>query len=99
MGAGLGGVTLIAGTGGGERALGAALAGAAVVSDPSAALEAELGAGLRLYDRARPASVAEAIADLLERDGPAASDALHAAALARSSWRMRAEGLLAYLFG
>ena len=92
-------VNLNAGNGGCERAIGAAMAGAAVVSDPSAALEAELGAGLRLYDRARPASLAEAACDLLEGEGPVAADALHSAALTRSAWRVRAAGLLGYLGG
>ena len=87
-------MNLNAGNGGSERALGAALAGAAVVSDRSEVLQTALGAGVRRFSRVRPVEAAAVAGDLLESgEGEAVGQAGREAALAGALWRHRAEAL------
>lgn len=82
-----------------ERAIDAALAGAAVVSDNSRALN-ELfvaGEGISFFNRAKPSTAPEVIANLLERDGEARAKRGHEKALRDSLWQCRARQLVDFL--
>lgn len=87
-------INLNAGNGASERAVQAALSGAAVVSDYSAALEDLLGAGrgVVFYRRADPASLVRAAGELLESHrSQAVGEAARQRVLQSGTWRRRAE--------
>jgi glycosyltransferase involved in cell wall biosynthesis len=93
-------LNLNAGNGACERAIQAAAAGAAVVTDYSRDL-AELfepGRDVAVFDRAQPAQAAELAAALLESaDGERFADSARARVVQGGLWRHRAEQLVAYL--
>jgi hypothetical protein len=89
-------VNLNAGNGACERAMAAASAGAATISDANPLLEAALPDALALYNRTDPARAAQAIGDLLESDAAEAVAAAGAARVWREHlWVNRAEALMA----
>lgn len=88
------------GNGACERALYAAFAGAAVVSDDSAQLAAALDGGTEVtfFNRARRGAVAEALGDLIESDrGEAVAERGFARVSRDSRWAGRAEQLVRLL--
>jgi Glycosyl transferases group 1 len=93
-------INLNAGNGACERAIHAALAGAAVVSDFSKNLAEAFKSGdeIAFFNRVRPAGVAEAVGALLESDrGEAVAQAGYARASRSGLWRHRAEKLVEFL--
>lgn len=93
-------INLNAGNGASERAVHAALAGAAVVSDYSPQLDELFGgpAGVAFFNRARPQSVAEAAAELIEGgQGEALAHRGFARVAAAGLWRHRAAQLVEFL--
>jgi len=91
-------LNLNAGNGACERAVSAAAAGAAVVSDYSLPLDQLLKAGVRFYDRTKPGDVVDVLRDLIEGDGgesfaAKANDAIRAS----GTWAHRAEAVVRYL--
>lgn len=94
-------LNLNAGNGACERAIQAALAGAAVVSDDSATLRAAFGAGeIAWFHHARPDEAVAQLADLLESGrGEAMAARAHATALGSALWRHRAAAITDFLQG
>jgi glycosyl transferase family 1 len=95
-------INLNAGNGACERALYAALAGAAVVSDLSDDLADQFGGEgeIGFFDRARPASVAETVGRLLESDAAERmAEAGRQRVLNSGLWRHRAEQAVRFLKG
>jgi len=93
-------INLNAGNGACERAVYAAAAGAAVVSDDSADLARQFAAGdeIAFYDRTQPSDVVAAVSRLLESDaGEAMAHAGQAKVLSSGLWRHRAEQMIAFL--
>jgi hypothetical protein len=93
-------INLNAGNGASERAVHAALAGAAVVSDYSPQLAELFGGeeGVVFFDRARPQTVAEAAAGLLDgRRGEDLARRGFARIAAQGLWRHRAAQLAGFL--
>ncbi len=93
-------INLNAGNGACERALYAAAAGAAVVSDDSADLARQFTAPdeIAFYDRTQPGDVVAAVSGLLESDaGEAMAARGQARALGSGLWRHRAEQMIAFL--
>lgn len=86
-------INLNAGNGASERAVQAALSGAAVVSDYSSAVETLLGEeGVRFYRRDTPESLVQAAGDLLETgQTEAMGEVARSRVLASGLWRHRAE--------
>jgi hypothetical protein len=93
-------INLNAGNGACERAVYAAAAGAAVVSDDSADLARQFAAPdeIAFYDRTKPGDVVETVSRLLESDaGEAVAARGHAKILQTGLWRHRAEQMIAFL--
>jgi hypothetical protein len=93
-------INLNAGNGGSERAVAAALAGAAVVSDYSQQLDAEFGGGdgIAFFNRARPETAASVAAGLLESGrGEAVAARGQARMAAAGLWRHRAAELVRFV--
>jgi hypothetical protein len=93
-------LNLNAGNGACERALYAALAGAAAVSDYSQQLEAlfEGSDGLAWYDRAKSGDVVEVVGRLVESDaGEAMAERGHRRALDAAPWTFRAQQLVDFV--
>ncbi len=92
-------INLNAGNGACERAIDAMMAGAAVASDYSGALAAAFAPGdeIAFYSRARPASVADTAAELLEGGGEAMAERGHLKAIGSARWRDRAQSLVDFL--
>jgi hypothetical protein len=95
-------LNLNAGNGGCERAVFAAAAGAAVVSDYSQPLDQLFGAddGIGFFDRTRPASVTEVADHLAERSrGEAVALKGREKVLKSGLWRHRAQALVDFVGG
>jgi hypothetical protein len=93
-------INLNAGNGASERAIQAAFAGAAVVSDFSQSLDALLGGGegVAFFNRAKPETAARLAAGLIEGGrGEAMGARGHERAVRSALWRHRAEQLVAFL--
>jgi hypothetical protein len=93
-------INLNAGNGACERAIGAALAGAAVASDHSQELGGLLGSGegVAFFNRAKPDTAAAVVGGLLESDrGEALAARGHGKVAAAGLWRHRAKQLLTFV--
>jgi Glycosyl transferases group 1 len=93
-------INLNAGNGACERALYAAMAGAAVVSDDSADLARQFGgpAGITFFNRAAPGDIVETIGRLLKSDGAEAqAERGRQQVLQSGLWRHRAQQLVEFL--
>jgi hypothetical protein len=93
-------INLNAGNGACERAVYAAAAGAAVVSDDSTDLAHQFAAPgeIAFYDRTQPGDVVAAVSRLMESDaGEAMAQAGQARVLQSGLWRHRAEQMIAFL--
>jgi len=93
-------LNLNAGNGGSERAAYAALSGAAIVSDYGAQVDELLGSGqgVTFFNRAKPATAAEAVATLLESDkGEAQARCGYERAAQSGLWRHRAQQLIDFV--
>jgi len=93
-------LNLNAGNGGCERALYAAVAGAAVVSDDGADLARQFGepGDIAFFNRAAPGDIVETVGRLLESDGAEAQAQRGREQVLRSGlWRHRAQQLVEYL--
>lgn len=85
--------------GGCERAVNAALAGAAVLSDPSQPLERMFGAGegVAFFNRLKPATAANIAARLLAGDGERQARSGHEKAMRSGLWAHRAQELVDFV--
>lgn len=85
--------------GGCERAISAALNGAAVLSDQSEPLDRLFGAGegIAFFNRAKPATAAAVAARLLSGDGERLARVAHERAMRSALWPHRAEQLVAFI--